>query len=278
MSARACGWMKTQDSVDLAARVILRRLLTRDRESTTAAETVRAEDTVRLEDAHRALSGRFEEVDLERQRTNVQTREGLEALQEKPDRSGSSDNRILISPVDQDKTMRSIEADILQIKDGMEKAKKAKPISNASNGFDVSLSALDAMSRVFALAVSGVMVASARDMARQAREISTISTQGGIHTPGTPTTNQPMAANAECLVGTNTKPGKHNGSLLPHLTQASAVPASMLSFIVRVEELSPDYCGYQTGYSYLFRWANGSIASLRDHSPIGGCKPEYLAI
>jgi hypothetical protein len=287
--------METQDSVDLAARFILRRLLTCDRESTTAVETVRAEDTMRLEDAHRAIPGRLEEVDIEQKRTNVQIREGLEALQEKADRSASSDDRIQIGLVDQDKTMRSIEADILQMKDGMEKAKKAKPISNASNGFNASLSALDVMSRVFALAVSGVMVASARDMARQAREISTISTQGGIHTPGIHTTNHPMAANAERFVKTYTKPGKNNGSLSPHLIQVSAVPASILSFIVRIEELRPDYdaqepqfmpdgrwlpptkkCGYQTGKSYLFQWVNDSIAPFRNNSLIGGCKPEDL--
>ncbi|KAL2037621.1 hypothetical protein N7G274_009566 [Stereocaulon virgatum] len=130
-------------------------------ELTTAAETVRAEDTMRFEDTHRMIPGRLKEVDIEQKRNNEQIREGLEALQEKADPSASRDDRIQIGLVDQDKTMRSIEADILQIQDRTDEIEKAKPISNAANGFDVSLSALDIMSRVFALAVSGVMVVSA---------------------------------------------------------------------------------------------------------------------
>ena len=157
------------------------------RVSATAAETGRVEDVMRLDDTLTANSNILQDMGTQQQEANAQSRaigEGLKALTEKADQFSKRGEHIQMELKKQHEAIRSIEEDISQIKQDLENADMTNggPIVGCSADFGISTSALDITSKMFVMALSGALVTSARDMARQAREMSTISKQAVLDT------------------------------------------------------------------------------------------------
>ena len=154
----------------------------------TIAETDRADNNSNLKTLYEAqelllhdIIGKQHEVS-----TNlISCKDSLDALQDKIDQSQTPNAAGPASVDDQKVILNAIKSEIEQVKDGLADSNTNTRDSTTVEPGNYSnfASALTITSNLAALMISGTMIASARALATQAREMSTIARRFEVHCP-----------------------------------------------------------------------------------------------